>query len=370
MPNSTITLESIVDDASTLGDVAPALATGGYSHSPAISIANDVIAAMLLGGPMGQPFNWKWNRFNLPLFNTISYQQDYFIPGLIDLGWLENCWACNINETSIPKQKLPMEVRKDLDVTYYQTGWPDKICWLPNNLLQTGTWGASPQGPTAGYPNGQTNVTGSGFGGLQNPGPGVIYTNPIGLINNVVNATTCITDPNGNLWNLTTYGTCGLTEPTWPTNPVYPTYGGGEDIVATTVTDGTAVWTAINPKGQGLRLNPLPPQTSVVWSILAIGQLRVPKFTELSQTIEPVPDDWETYFKQGFFCECYRRNPDPKVRAKYPEEYNRWMKALHDAFNQANREIDDYGLYPSSASVMDTSYGAYRITPAWPYGAL
>jgi len=363
--NSTIKLKELIDDAETLGDVAPALFTGGFSSAPALSIANDVIAAMLLGGPNGQPFNWKWNRIICPTFLTISYQQDYFVPGLVTLGWLENCFGSFINEQSIPKQIIPMEVRKDLDRTYVQTGRLDKICWLYNNLLQTGTWGAAPQGPTNGFPNGQLNVPGSGFSGLQNPGPGVIYTNPLGLLTAVVNATTGITDPNGNLWAVTTYGTCGMTEPTWPSNPVYPTYD-NPNITATTVTDGTVVWTAINPKGQGFRLNPLPPQSGNVWGVQPVGQLRVPKFTDVNQTLEPVPDDWATYFKQGFFCECYRRNPDPKVRAKYKEEYSRWMKALNDAFDQANREMDDYGFYVGQ-SIMDPSY--YNgVSPAWPFG--
>jgi hypothetical protein len=366
MGNSTITLRSIVDDASSLGDVSPALATGGFSDQPALSIANDTISAILLGGPKGQPFNWKFNRFNVPTFLTISFQQDYFIPGLVNLGWLENCFACNINQTSIPKQKIPMEVRKDLDITYLQTGWLDKICWLDNRLLQTGTWGAAPQGPTLGFPSGQTIVAGSGFSGLQNPGPGVIYTNPLGIINAVINATTCITDPNGNLWNLTTFGTCGTVEPTWPTNPVFPTYS-NQTIVATTVADGSCVWTAINPFGQGLRLNPLPPQTGVVWEVQPVGQMRVPKFISLQQTIDPIPDDWETYFKQGFFAECYRRNPDPKVRAKYQQEKMNWMEALEKEFMQANREPDDYGFYPSSAGVMSPGY-VNVIRPDFPYG--
>ena len=133
MPNSTCQLKAIVDDASTLGDVAPALATGGYSDNPAISIANTVMKSMLLGGSRAQPFNWKWNRFLVPPFYTISFQQDYFIPGLVQLGWLENCFGANINQTSIPKQKIPMEVRKDLDITYMQTGYLDKICWIQNN---------------------------------------------------------------------------------------------------------------------------------------------------------------------------------------------------------------------------------------------
>src|SRR5690348_14354073 len=106
--NSTITLQQIVDDAASLGDTAPALPVGGVVDGPAISMANDVLTAMLQGGPDGQPFNWKWNRVNVPTFPTISWQQDYFIPNLVTLGWLESAWAVNINQPSNPKQKVPM----------------------------------------------------------------------------------------------------------------------------------------------------------------------------------------------------------------------------------------------------------------------
>lgn len=364
--NSTISLSDILDEASTLGDVAPALAVGGYSNQPGLGIASDVMQAMINGGPAGQPFNWKWNRFNCPPFFTFSYQQDNFVPGLVNLSWIESAWASNINQTSVPKQITYLEAHKDLEVTYQQTGYPGKICWLPNDQMQTGTWGNSPLGPTTNSPNGDTSGFGRNAGGLQNPGPNVIYTNPLGILQTPANATTCITDPNGNLWVLTGYGICGSTSPTWPTTPAYPTFT-SPSITATTVTDGSAIWTAVNPKGQGFRLNPIPPQTGIVWLVQAVGQMRAPRFTTLGQLLNPIPDDYATFFKQGFFAECYRRNPDPKVRAKYPMERQLWLEALDKAVRQADKEMDDFGFYPGSG-VMDNSYGSYGITPAYPYG--
>src|SRR5271170_3221944 len=211
--NSTVTLDEVVDDAASFGNVAATLATGTGNVSPAISIGNTVMQTLVNGGPGGQPFNWKWNRINIPIFAIISYQQDYFIPNLVDLGWLESCWASEVNQTSLPKQLCQVEVHKDLQTTSDITGPAAKICWEQNSLLSTGTWGAVPQGPTAGTPQGATSSLGPGQRGLQNPGPGVIYTNPIGQLVTPPNATTAITDPNGNLWCLTTFGTCGAVQP-------------------------------------------------------------------------------------------------------------------------------------------------------------
>ena len=365
MANSNIKLQEIIDDAQSLGDVAPALATGGLSDAPALSIANDVMAAIINGGPNAQPYSWKWNSFNVAPFATISYQADYFVPGLINLGWIENAWAVNINQTSVPKQKRYLEAKKMLQITYGQSGYPGKICWMQNSNLSVGTWGQSPLGPTAGLPQGNINGIGPGLTGQQNPGPNVIYTNPIGILNQPANATTAIKDPNGNLWALTTFGTCGATQPTWPTTPVFPTIP-SPTTVATTVTDGGVVWTAINPAGQGFRLNPIPPQSGTVWVITVVGQMRANRFKNVDQTLEPIPDDYEWAFKQGFFAQCYRRNPDPKIRSKFAMEQQLWLKAMDDDVRQADREQDDFGFYPGT-SVMDNSFITNRVTPAYPF---
>jgi hypothetical protein len=366
--NSTITLDEIVDDAASFGNVAPTLATATGNVSPAISIANTVMQTLINGGPGGQPFNWKWNRANMPAFPIISYQQDYFIPNLVNLGWLESCWASQVNQTSLPKAIAQVEVHKDLQTTYDSTGPCAKICWEQNSLLSTGIWGAQPQGPTAGQPNGAPQSFGPTLRGLQNPGPGVVYTNPIGTLITPPNATTSITDPNGNLWCLTTYGICGATQPAWPTNPVFPIFNSPTFIAPTTVTDGSCVWTAINPNGQGMRISPIPSQTGPVWVIQPVGQMRAMRFHNLGQTLGPVPDDFEWAFKQGFFSECYHRSPDDKTVRRWKDEDAKWMQALDLAVRQADREMDDVGFYPGS-SVMETGWGLCATNnPANPYG--
>jgi hypothetical protein len=354
MGNSTITLQQIVDSARMFGDLAPTLPTGGFSTQPALSIANDVMNSMLLGGPDGSPFSWKWNRFNIPPFLTISWMQDYFVPGVVNLGWIENCWAVYINQTSTPKYKQQVEVHKDLEVDWIQTGYPGKICWMPNDQLQTGAWGVPAQASPS---------------GLTNPGPGVVYTNPLSIPNAApVNPNTGIADAFNNLWTVTTYGTCGQTNPFLTNlNPVFPTPT-NQGVVATTVQDGTTVWTAINPKGQGFRLRPIPPQTGIVWQIHAVGQMRQPYFTSLSQTLEPIPDDYSLYFKNGFYAQCYRMSSDPKIRARFPEEWSLWLKSLSSALKQANREMDDEGFYPTQ-SIMDSGWGPNVYpSPAAPFG--
>jgi hypothetical protein len=435
--NSTITLQDISDQASSFGDIAPALATGGYSTQPAQSIANDVMTAFLQGTGDGNPFNWKFNSFNVTPFYTISLQQDYFVPGVVNLGWLESSYAININQTSNPKQKLYQEVHRAEEVTFDQTGYPGKICWMQNDTMQSGTWG-------------QTQLASPS--GLLNPGVGVEYINPAGAPQNPTNPTTCITDPYGNLWAVTfgvnqATATCGTFNPFKPivtatsvtsnvitvtaqhslsvgtqvklqgtaesgvngqlltiatvigsapnytgftaaltignySNasdtgnvqivPAYPVYQAGNpsvsSTVATTVADGTVVWTAVNPKGQGFRLSPIPPNSGVVWQVNPVAQMRVPRFSSMQQTLEPIPDDWEMFFKNGFYAQCYRHSPDPKVRLKFKDEWALFMQSLDNAVKQGQRETDDFGFYPGSPGVMDTGFCINPVNPAWPYG--
>ena len=367
--NSTISLQDISDQAASFGDLAPALATGGYSTQPAQSIGNDVMTALLLGNGDGNPFNWKWNSLNIKPFYTISLQQDYFVPNVVNLGWLETSWAIDINQTSNPKRKLYQEVHRALEVTYDQTGYPGKICWMQNDTMQAGVWGQTMlQSPT----------------GQLNPGPGVVYINPAGTPQTPQNPSTSIADAFGNLWVVTfqpnqVTATCGsvnpfLTNTTGPNAgpPVFPIYQAGNpsvsSTVATTVTDGSVVWTAINPKGQGFRLNPIPPNSGVVWLINPVGQMRVPRFSSMQQTLEPIPDDWESYFKNGFYAQCYRHSPDPKVRTKFKDEWELFMRSLDNAVKQGQREINDFGFFPGNPGVMNTGWALNPTRPDWPYG--
>lgn len=352
MGQSTIKLQDIVDDAASQGELAPALPTGGFSDSPALSIANDVMTAMIAGGPDGAPLNWKWNRILTPTFFTNSWQQDYFVPNVVNLGWLESCVAVNFSSTQFPKPVRPVETKRDLLITNAQTANVAKICWMQADTMLVGQWGV-PQNlsPT----------------GLSNPGPGVVLTNPQGLTSMPANPTTQVKDAFGNLWVVTQYGTCGLVNPFLANlNPIFPTLQ-TPNIVATTATDGTVIWTAVNPKGQGFRINPLPSQTGVPWLIVPVGQARIARFTSLSQTLDPIPDDYASFFKQGFFTQCFRRSPDPKVRAKFGDEWRLWQQSLSNALKQGQREMDDWGFVPSS-NIMDVGWAFNPVNPAMPYG--
>lgn len=352
MGNSTVRLQSIVDYARTIPDLSPVLSTGGFSQEPALTIANDVVTAML-----SRPFAPKWNRIRIPYFYSNSWEQDYATTNVNNLAWLEYAVMIDINSTSEPKDKFTLETDRDLPETSLQYGRPGQVCWLPNDQLIYGIWGGG----------------NAGEGSQMNPGPGSVYgalTNSTSgtVISQPANPLLQIQDPNGNFWVLTNAVTqsvtLGMTQPTWPTNPVYPTQTNPTQV-ATTVTDGTAIWTAVNPKGQGLRLNPIPSQQGKVWQARVFGQARPPQFTSLSQTLDPVPDDFAPYFRRGFVAYAYMHSKDLKIQRKFESQQALWMQSLQTLVSSQDRERDNSGLYPTDVPMQGP--GSCYLGPANPY---
>jgi hypothetical protein len=351
MGNSTIRLQEICDYARTYPDLNPILSTGGFSQQPALTIANDVLIAML-----SRPFAPKWNRIRLPYFYTNSWQQDYAFasPALLNLSWLEYGVLMDVNSTSSPKDKYTLETNRDLPETNVQYGRPGQVNWLPNDQLVYGTWGG-------GNTLGESQAT--------NPGPGSVYGALLGVTAQPANPFLQIQDQvYGNYWVLTnalTAGcTLGATMPNWPATVQYPTLT-NPAVAATTIADGTGIWTAVNPKGQGLRLNPIPSQQGKVWQCRVFGQARAPQFTSLSQTIDPVPDDFAAYFRRGFIAYSFMHSKDLKVRAKFQDQQALWMQSLQVLVSSQDRERDNAGIYPTD-SIMP-SPGSTYLGPANPY---
>lgn len=307
---------------------------------------------------LSPPNAWKWNEFKFPVFYTNSFQQDYAF-NVNNLAWLQEGVMVDINSTSQPKDKYTLETNRYLPETSVQYGRPGQVCWVPNDQMIYCTWGGG----------------NSGEGSLSNPGPSSTYgplisNTPNGVLSQPTNPIDQIVDPNGNFWRLTNYINSptpivlGLTQPAWPTNTQYPTQT-QPNIVATTQTDGTGIWTAINPKGQGVRLNPIPSQQGRVFQGRIIAQLRPVGFTSLSQLIDPIPDDFASYFRRGFIAYSYMHSKDPKVRAKFQEQQALWVAAMTTMQRSMDRERDNAGIFPSDPIM--TNPGSPYLGPAAPY---
>lgn len=350
MANSTTQLSSILSWLKSFPDIAPVVqqAVGGADLQPFLTIATDTMIELI-----SKNYNWRWNRFTIPVFYTNGFQQDY-ATNTVNLGWIEHGVLIDINNTAIPKPIWPLEIVRDLPETFSQFGRPGQVCWIPNNQLYYATWGAS--------------NTGNSTRGL-NPGPNMAISTPLGVYSAPINPILQIQDPNGNFWMVTGYGTTGSVQPTWPTSGItYPT-ATNPTQAATTVTDGTVTWTAVNPNGFGIRCNPLPPQTGIVYQFYLIGQYRAFAFSNgpysaLNQTIEPIPDDFAKWFRDGCLAYAYRHGPAP-MQQKFTAAFALWQKSLKDMTKQADRERDEAGFYPANP-IMDGG-GVPYPGPAYPF---
>lgn len=327
MGSSTTALQSIVDYVNALGELSPVLPTGGYSVAAALTMATDVRLDLI-----SQRFNWKFNREKISPFYTISWQQDYAQPASVaaaKIGWLESAYWVDINNTALPKPTYPIETVKDLPPTSISGNPPAKISWDYNGELVQGVW----------------------------PGAGQVYTNPVGVLNTTpTNPTTNILDKNGNILILTTFGTTGLTAP----------FAAANAPEGTTVNDGTCVWTVVSPLSQGFRIIPLPPQQGVCYQINVIAQKEAPApFTSLDQTIDPFPDNYANYFRDGFYAYCFKMSPNPKSREMFPVMHANWLSKIAAMLKQGDREPDNPGFVPDRSSV--AAQGGINIGPANPY---
>jgi hypothetical protein len=274
--SSTITIQDLVTSARAYPELVPTLGASSWEREPALSIANDVMQFFL-----SQSLDWKFNRAYAPPFQTISLQQDY-VTNLTNIGWLEQAWRIDINNTSVPLPTYTMETVRDLPRTAYQAS-PFQMSFIPNPLAIFGTWVANTAYPT----------------GLSTPPNPVPYT-PMSPIQQFI-------DANGNILFVTGYGVSGSVQPVLPAN----------SAPGTTVTDNTVTWTVADPNGYAFRLTPLPAQSGIVWQIQPVYQKKPPILSNLQQTIAPVPDEMGYMFRAGFIASCYEHANSQKYSGKY-----------------------------------------------------
>lgn len=330
MGNSTRSLRSVLDLTMTMPGLDVAFAMAGHSQQPALGIANRVMKDML-----SPKFNWKFNRIIVPVFFTISWQQDYASVNVKNVGWIEHSFLRDINNTAFPKPITPLRAVRDLERTSFQLGNPEEVCWLPNDQGTYGKWGGGSQG---------------------DPGALSVYTNPLGAAVTPANPFIQIVDTNGNIQVIKTYGITGAVQPVWPA---------ANSAAGVTTNDGTVVWQVADPKATTFRVSPLPPQTGRVWEVNIIAQAKAPAFATMSQLLDPLPDDYASYFEQGFAAIAHEHSPLPDVRAKAANKVQEWMSALKQAIGQGDREEDSAGIYPAT-NIMDSTI-PIDLGPAYPF---
>jgi hypothetical protein len=355
MPQSAVTLQNFVDNAEDFGDLAPVLNVGGHSLEPALTAMNDAMNRFFADYP------YKFNQINLPFFYTNSWQQDYVLinpngSSVTNLSWLQQGIAVQINSTALGKPWTWVQVGRSQIQSTANLGSGlaanalapiYSATYMPNNLLYYGTWG-------------DTNTGNATLG--NNPVAGSVYTNPLGQISQPANPITQIIDANNNYLVVTGYGTEGTTAPLAPVDAA----------VGTTATPGsgaTTVWTVIDPYGQGIRITPVPSQVGTVWQFRLVGQMPPPRFTNFSQTIFPVIDEYEPHLRALFIAELYGYSSEAKIAAKAETKRQKALESLAKARQKSDRERDFYKFIAgTSVRSGGNNAGNGYVGPYWPYG--
>lgn len=349
---STFTIQNEIDRVVTFSDINAVFDKSGYTTEPALSAANDTITAIC-----GVNFPHKWNEQKLPQFYTNSYQQDYALvtpsgASITNVEWLQRGVAFDINNSAVPKPWVYVETGRSLPQqtgTFINSGTQMGnpgflVCSFPNSALYYGVWG-------------QANVGGPTLG--NNPVAHSVYTNPLGPISQPFNPVTQITDANGNLLVLTTYGSEGTTAPLAAPGAAPGTTASG--------TGATTVWTVVDPNGLGIRILSVPSQTGTVWQFNISGQMIPPVFTNLQQTLAPFPDKYEKYFRDGFIAQLYRYSPFANVRAKFKDEWQMWLRSLQELREVQDRELEEYSFVPDRTVMGRGRTQSQFQGGAWPF---
>ena len=342
---STIKIQRVMDKFRAFGELAPIFNVGGWSTEPMMTISTDVMNAIC-----AVDFPHKWNEIIPPLFYTNSYQQDYAVvnpdgSSFYNLEWLERGIVIDINNNSVPKPFRQVECGRQLPQatgTFYNSATNDPLFLVnsfPNYMLYYGTWGAG--------------VTGTASQG-NNPMAGSIYSNPLGPASMPINPINQIIDANGNYLLLTGYGTEGSAAPLAASNAVFGTTVSG--------LGASTVWTVVDPNGTGFRILPVPSETGVVWQFNLVGQMPPVTFTNLQNTLAPLPDKYEPVFRAGCIAQAYRYSPEAKVRAKFKDEWNIWLAALQDLRAREDRELEENQFTPDRGIMGRSGRGISR----WP----
>ena len=326
MGNSTISLQDTIDAIASRGNINPEVNPQGYNLTTCLSIANDVMDELI-----ARRFNWKWNSNLSTPFFTNAWQQDYPQMGISSIGWLEGAWALDINSSVRPLPYAPLSVEQDLDICAFQAGGPPRrLCWAYNKQLSYGQW----------------------------PGPTQTYLPLLGAATPPANGPMAFVDTNQNILTLTSFGRTGATAPNAPVG----------SVEGTTVEDGSCAWTVCNPNGQGFRLDSPPASGGPVWQVTAKYQATAPQFTQLTQLIDPLPDDFAHHFRRGYTAGSHEYSSDPKAQAAAPALRQAWIASMLDATQQGNREPESYMLIPASP-VVAPGWGLLRDPrdPRTPY---
>lgn len=321
----------------------------GYSTEPVLTLANEVMSRIL-----AENMPWKWNREIVPPFLTVSLQQDYCTQ-LTDIGWLENGWIIDINNSTsnnngAPKPVRPLETVRDLTQTAVQNV-PFQVSFIPNYQAYMGLW--QPNTPySCGY--GVAELPRSPIQQFIDQNGNILYIDSTNLGLNIESSgyTGDTLVPPG----FFPYGVSGSIQPLAP----------AQATPGTLIQDGTVIWTVANPQAYSLRMSPVPALNGLEWLSVIQYQASPPQLINLQQKLDPIPFNMIYLFRAGLRSALTRENDLAKGNVMYAE----WEEVLTKAVRAADRQQEDNVLYCDRTILGgNIAWNQQSVGPANPYGS-
>jgi hypothetical protein len=326
----TITVQQMVNQLKANPEFFNVLGgAAGYSTEPALTIANEVMSRIL-----AENMPWKWNRVVYPPFLTVSLQQDY-VSNITNIGWLENGWLIDINNSTsnangAPKPIRGLETVRDMVGTSTQAV-PFNVSFIPNTQAQLGLWQAN-TAYSCGYGVPMTPRT--PIQQFMDVNGNILFIDSTGLGLNIESpgytGTTIL--PPGTPFP---YGISGATQPAAPPNA---TPG---DLVQ----DNTVIWTVADQSGYAMRLGPVPALNGLTWLVVIQYQVQPPWLYTLQQSLNPIPAQMLYLFRAGCRAQLLLFNGSKTGAQAYAE----WEEQLRNALRAGDRQQDDFAMYPSQS---------------------
>lgn len=345
--NTTVTVQAMVNELKANPEFYNVLGgAAGYSTYPALTIANEVMARIL-----AENMPWKWNRALFPAFLTVSLQQDY-VSNITDIGWLENGWICDINNSTsnnngAPKPLRGLETVRDLVWTSVQAV-PFNVSFIPNTQASFGQWQAN-TAYSCGY--GVAQLPRSPLQQFVDVNGNILFidSTKLGLgINSPGYTGTTIP-----LAGYNPYGTSGATQPSAPPNAT----------PGTQIQDGSVIWTVADPAGYAIRIAPLPALNGLEWMVFLQYQVKPPVIPTLQTMLNPIPNQYLYLFRAGMRAQLKIYNGSKDAAEAYAE----WEETLTKAVKGADRQQEDFCLYPDK-SIMGGGFDTWGLS-FWGLGA-
>lgn len=338
----TITLQNVVNLASTHGDLLPLTGVGGFTNEPALSLCNDALSDLL-----ADPNDWKFNRIEMPMMVTCPNRIDQLFAGAcaFSLGSTSQGWGIDLASASAITVTAGVVTVTFLENHRFAVG--DTI-FLNNVAAKSGNL-ADPTKYNATFTdNGTLSQWTGGFVLTAVGAKTASFAAVAGQNNGDILGAPGIT----NFGYGTSVSLQEMNNTSSPVNVQPATIYRQLPVVSRIANpDKVAVLQDLGTGVLKLRYNFIPGSTT--WGVNIVYQAQAPLKVALTDNWSPFPDNFAAVYRQALLYRMYRYLNDPKA----DNEFKKLQQEISKAQAGDDAEPTQVALEPDS--LLDPSYWSY-----------